>query len=218
MHDAKIPPERIVILGQSLGTAVASAVALNFASWKHELIPIGAAGPAVRLNDPLGRQPTVFAGIVLVAPFSSMPSLMLTYRIGGIFPVLLPLRPVPWLARRLTAQMSEKWPTAKRLAAYYETLADSKQLVSTKDDLSGDGSKVSKEMGALQIIHAMNDMDISYHQTEMICERILQNDSSRCTNGSKGAKVVESTAKGKPKVRIEIVEHGGKCGHPSWSG
>ena len=138
---------------------------------------------------------------------------MLTYRIGGIFPVLLPLRPVPWLARRLTAQMSEKWPTAERLVAYYETLADSKQLVSTKDDLSGDGSKVSREMGALQIIHAINDMDISYHQTEMICARLLQNDSHRCTNGSKGANVIEATEKGRPRVRIEIVEHGGKCRH-----
>lgn len=205
---AKVPPERIVLLGQSLGTAVASATALKFADPSHDL---GLSAPASKDDEttslipqkaPL-RQATTFAGVVLVAPFSSLPSLLLTYRIGGFLPVLLPLRPIPPLARFLTNQMTDKWPTADRLAAYYGVLANNPKLYGV------DG----RRMGNLEVIHAVNDFDISYHQTEMICRRMFANehgDAGRCIDGSKGPMVLHVREDGRVGVRFEILEHGGE--------
>lgn len=208
---ANIPPQRIVVLGQSLGTAVASAVALFYAEPTSALIP-----NEVKTLVGSARQPMYFAGMILVAPFSSLPSLMLTYRIGGVLPLFLPLRPFPTLATYLTDQMVDKWFSAERLAAYYAAPLGVSGL---------DGRK----QGFLQIIHAMNDRDITYRQTEMICRRIFgegeepgiyddddessQTDrrkSVKCIDGSQGAAVLDVKAElGRPRVRFELVEHGG---------
>lgn len=211
MHVAKVPPEQIVILGQSLGTAVASAVALNFADPSSALIPrvLQDATYSPELSRDISV-PTTFAGVILVAPFSSLPSLMLTYRIGGLLPILAPLRPFPWLADALTSRMTDTWPSADRLQAWRQAMvANPKLLVNKVDELSGDGSHTSREMGTLQVIHATNDMDISYRQTELICQRIL-GDSARCITGSNGAAVVDIKDKGAPRMRFQILEHGGK--------
>ena len=208
---AKVPPERVVLLGQSLGTAVASATALRFADPGHDLFPPSSSGKGDDENTALlsqarQREATTFAGIVLVAPFSSLPSLLLTYRIGGIFPILLPLRPIPPLARFLTNQMTDKWPTADRLAAYYTALKNSPELHSS-------GSGGSRRMGKLQVVHAVNDFDISYHQTEIICQRMFGGEggkAGRCVDGSKGASVLDVRDEGRVGVRFEILEQGGR--------
>ena len=200
MNVANVPPERIVILGQSLGTAVASAVGLHFVDPKNELIIAEGDNaerqPLIAEETAVTTHPTTFAGVVLVAPFSSLPSLMLTYRIGGIIPILLPLRPFPQLARMLTSRMVDKWRTADRLSAYYSTLASSRLLHAG-----------GRRMGALQLIHAVNDADISFHQTEIICRRIF---GEKCTlDGSKGPPVVEVKDESGPRVSFEIVQYGG---------
>ena len=206
---AKVPPERVVLLGQSLGTAVASAAALRFADRGHDLFLPASSGKGddettgLLAHGGAQRQARTFAGIVLVAPFSSLPSLLLTYRIGGFLPVLLPLRPIPPLARLLTSQMTDKWPTADRLAAYYSGLANSPKIHGAHD----------RRMGKLQIIHAVNDADISYHQTEIICQRMFGDaggKAMRCVDGSKARTVLDVRDEGKVGVRLEILEHGGK--------
>jgi len=215
LHTAAIPPDRIVILGQSLGTAVSSAVALHFADPASDLIPSQSRElrPLHVAED--HHEPMTFAGVVLVAPFSSLPSLMLSYRIGGLLPILLPLRPFPSLAGMLTSQMFDKWLSAERLEAYYNSLAGSSKLhiaVGT----------IKRRMASLQVIHSTNDMDIPYHQTEMICRRIFGEGSEpgvydgddrrepvKCINGSRGAAVLDVKAEGRPRVRFEILEFGG---------
>jgi len=210
LHTAKIPPERVVLLGQSLGTAVSSAVALNFADPAREILGQTHAEfePLLRSRHDIAA-PTTFAGVILVAPFSSLPSLMLTYRLGGWVPLLAPLRPFPWLSNSLLSRMTDIWPSAERLAAYYKVLTANPRLLESKqDDLSGDGSTTRREMGTLRVIHAVNDMDISYHQTEMICRRML-GESRECINGSSGAALLDVKESGKPRVTFQIVEYGG---------
>jgi abhydrolase domain-containing protein 12 len=216
MQVAGIPPERIVILGQSLGTAVSSAVALHFADPGDALIPERSRGlRAVVATEGAVPKPTTFAGVILVAPFSSLPSLMLTYRIGGLLPILLPLRPFPYLAGLLTSQMVDKWLSAERLEAYYYALARNPALQTS--------AKTGRNMGTLQLFHSIRDMDIPYHQTEMICRRIFDegaepgvyDDESQakpveCIDGSHGPAVLDITAVGRPRVRFEILEYGGK--------
>lgn len=121
---ARIPPERIVIFGQSLGTAVAVAVAEHFALEKH----------------------VEFAGIVLVAGFSDIPSLMLSYYAGGILPILAPLRPYPWLQRFFSDYIQERWVTTQRL----------ENLVRSSKNID------------IQILHAKNDFNIPWSHSDTL--------------------------------------------------
>jgi abhydrolase domain-containing protein 12 len=209
IHVAGIPPERIVLLGQSLGTAVSSGVALNFVNPSHELIPQGNDDSSPLLgNAQQIEKPTAFAGVILVAPFSSLPSLLLTYRLGGLVPLLLPLRPFPAVGAALTSRMTDKWPSAKRLGAYYRAFESNPDLL--KSAISHDGRTKQREMGMLQIIHAKTDLDISYHQTEMICAEIFGDDTASEYVAGKGDLLLDMKEHGRPRVRVQIVEHGGE--------
>lgn len=90
---AEVPPSRIVLLGQSLGTAVVSGVAERFA-----------------------LQGVEFAGLVLVAGFSDLATMLTEYRIGGVIPVLAPFRAWPYLLRKIRGVVVDKWHSANRLA------------------------------------------------------------------------------------------------------
>ncbi|KAH7336609.1 Alpha/Beta hydrolase protein [Rhexocercosporidium sp. MPI-PUGE-AT-0058] len=71
---AGIYPSRIVVFGQSMGTAVALAMSEHFA-----------------LQSP----PVVFAGTVLVAPLVDVATLVSTYKIAGTIPLLSSLARFP---------------------------------------------------------------------------------------------------------------------------
>ncbi|KAK5135115.1 hypothetical protein LTR08_005640 [Meristemomyces frigidus] len=213
LKTANVPPERITIVGQSLGTAVASAMALHYADPASELIPSQSQELRALSTSEGKLQPTTFAGVILVAPFSSLPSLMLTYRIGGFLPFLLPLRPFPYLAGLLTSQMVDKWLTAERLEAYYDAVGVMPQLL-----IGASG----RSMGSVQLVHSTRDMDIPHHQTSMICRRIFGQGKEpgvyegteadgpvQCVDGSSGATVLDVKAQGRPRVRFEIIEYGG---------
>lgn len=65
-------PKDVLIVGHSLGTAVASSLAVS-----------------------LSEETIRFKGLVLMAPFKSMYTVVDTYSIFGLFPVMLPLTMVP---------------------------------------------------------------------------------------------------------------------------
>ncbi|KAF4974327.1 hypothetical protein FZEAL_8756 [Fusarium zealandicum] len=115
---AGVPSNRIVLLGQSLGTAVVSGVAEKYA-----------------------LQGVEFAGITLVAGFSDLASLLLGYRIGGVFPVLAPFRVWPWLVRYINRFVVDKWYSADRLA----------NIV-----------RHTKTRLRINLVHAKNDKDIPW--------------------------------------------------------
>ncbi|GAB1726036.1 hypothetical protein NU195Hw_g5467t1 [Hortaea werneckii] len=245
LNIAKIPPERIVIVGQSLGTAVASAVGLAFLDpvnrdglvpWTPGMTLRTRESPEAEQFPPdmvsvtmqQNRDPTTFAGIILIAPFSSLPSLLLTYRIGGFIPLLLPLRPFPYLGNLLTSQVLDSWRSGDRLAAYYRRLRSLSHTDSSSSMEDGMGS------GSLQLLHAVNDADIPYHETEKICQRVFRDDGTgvdgpdgaekgevqqhysqtiKCLDedGKGPARVLEAPQEDdrSPRVRIEIVQYGG---------
>ncbi|MCJ1243807.1 hypothetical protein MMC30_001004, partial [Trapelia coarctata] len=115
---AGIPPERIVIVGQSLGTAVAAAVVEHYTEQSH----------------------VKFAGVVLVAAFSKIPELMLTYAAGSIVPILSPLRIFPKLQRYIAHRAKDTWNTEARLT----------NIIRQKGDFN------------LVLVHAINDYDIRW--------------------------------------------------------
>lgn len=97
LNVAGIPPSRILIFAQSMGTAVSTAVSEHFA-----------------LQSP----PVVFAGTVLVAPFVDVATLVSTYRVAGTVPILSPLAKIPLLFNYLQRFIRDKWSTKDRIARY----------------------------------------------------------------------------------------------------
>jgi hypothetical protein len=105
--------------------------------------------------------------------------------------------------------MIDQWPTAKRLAAYTRATSASPELLQRGE--SFDASEgTNREMGVLQIIHAKSDMDISFHQTEMICTEVFGEDrAAECIAGEDGL-LLDVKDEGRARVRVRIVEHGGE--------
>jgi abhydrolase domain-containing protein 12 len=118
LNVAKVPASRIVLLGQSLGTAVVSGVAEKYA-----------------------LQGIEFAGIVLVAGFSDLTTMLSEYKIGGVFPVLSPITSWPFLLKYMHQFIVDKWRTGDRLA----------NIV-----------RHSKGRARINLVHAMDDPDIRW--------------------------------------------------------
>lgn len=95
LNVAGIPPERIVIYGQSLGSAVATALVHDFISER--------------------RPPIHFAGLVVTATFSDVAQLTATYRIGGVIPVLSPIAKVKPLFKFFSNRLTSTWDNVHRL-------------------------------------------------------------------------------------------------------
>ena len=94
IEEAKVPPENIVLVAQSLGTALAAAAVDHFIN----------STPKIQLG-----------GLLLCATFSDAASVFLSYSPGGILPLLAPLRlfriTESFFARRIT----DSWKTSDRL-------------------------------------------------------------------------------------------------------
>lgn len=183
MDVAHIPPNRIVILGQSLGTAVATAVAEHFVLESH----------------------TEFSGVVLVAAFTNIPTLILSYSIGGILPILSPLRPYPSIQSFFAKRVQETWKTDERLA----------NLVKKSANIE------------LTLIHSQNDFDIPWQHSEKLFYAAanatseegltLRQMSSMKTHYELGDAgwISVWTADGRTKdgtknIRLQVVRHGGE--------
>lgn len=180
---ANIPPERMVILGQSLGTAVATAVVEHFAC----------------------QRAIEFAGLVLVAAFSDIPTLTLTYAIGGVIPLLSPLRPYATLQKFFARRICDTWQTSIRLA-----------------NMVRDSWNVE-----LTLIHARDDFEISWKHSDELFYAAANATSQQGLTFKQidGVKTHQSlgnagwvntwTAAGKrdgdtKKIRQEILASGGK--------
>ncbi|KAK4690726.1 hypothetical protein P7C71_g6132, partial [Lecanoromycetidae sp. Uapishka_2] len=96
---AGIPPSRILVFGQSLGTAVNLAISEHFA---------------------LQLSPVVFAGAILVAPFVDVATLVGTYRVAGSIPILSPLARFPLVFNYLSGFIEDKWLSKDRIARYIQ--------------------------------------------------------------------------------------------------
>lgn len=91
-----IPADRIVLVGQSLGTFVSTA---TYHAWSFQL-----------------QRPPPRA-LVLFSSFTSLPTLLDTYSIKGMVPPLLsPLIAWPYAKNWFLSRIADKWETARRLA------------------------------------------------------------------------------------------------------
>ncbi|KAG0691482.1 Alpha/Beta hydrolase protein [Suillus ampliporus] len=115
-------PQDVLIVGHSLGTAVAS-----------------------RLSVSLSKDGVKFRGTVLMSPFSSLYTLLDTYHIFGLFPVMLPINMIPRAASKCF------------LIHEFDTL-----------------SVISKVKVPLLILHAEDGWDISHTHSDALFDALLE--------------------------------------------
>lgn len=141
-----IPTSRIVIMGQSLGTAVTAAVAERFTFGSPDP---NAIQPATKNAEP-------FAGVILLASFSKLSSLIESYSLKGLTPPMLsPLIGYPRFQNWVMNHISDHWDTAARVARLTGVNA-------TGADISDPGYS-HKDLD-LTIIHAMDDVEIPWYE------------------------------------------------------
>lgn len=206
------PASRTVLLGQSLGTAVTAASALYFADPESAQLPRDIIHPPRHLKTSEG-----FAGIVLVAPFRDLPTLLKTYKIGGLIPILRPLQGYPRIAKFLSSRIIDQWPTLLRLQA----LIALSHVKSRHTPLH------------IHILHARNDGDITFRESEALFqplqslmlaeegtsateERRSIHGSERVKRGAFAYNKVED-ARGERTVELEVVRFGGHNEVVGWT-
>jgi abhydrolase domain-containing protein 12 len=86
-------PKDVVLVGQSLGTAVATNLAQELAAESE--FGQCTSGWTHRYEEPFSID-TKPRGLVLAAPFSSLATLLETYNLGGWIPLLKPLQSIPF--------------------------------------------------------------------------------------------------------------------------
>jgi len=131
LNVANISPDRIVLLGHSLGTAISTATVHHF----------------LTRADPLE-----FSGLILCAGFTNATNAFRSYAIGGVVPVLVPLKYMPPLAEWFSQHVTDTWKTDERLV---EIVQKSSKL-------------------RLALLHANNDLTMPWQQTEELFKRIVE--------------------------------------------
>ncbi|KAJ5225379.1 hypothetical protein N7468_006604 [Penicillium chermesinum] len=187
----KIPTSRIVIVGQSLGTAVTAAVAERFA--------FGSPNPAA--IQPAIRDAEPFAGVILLASFSSLASVIDCYSLKGLTPPLLSaLRGYPRFQKYVMSHMVDEWNTAGRLAR----LAG---IDAAEPDANG--LKYSSKSLDLTIVHAMNDVEIPWGAPGAVIFEKTEPDSPTELKIWENKFVQKDGSEVVKRVRWERVQYGG---------
>ncbi|KAH9880304.1 hypothetical protein IAQ61_000593 [Plenodomus lingam] len=183
LNTARISSDRIVLLGHSLGTAVVAGVAHRYAKREVE-----------------------FAGLVLCAAFTNAGNAFSSYSVGGIVPVLAPLKLSGACQRWFSGRMRDTWRTDDRLAHLARTCPQF-QLV---------------------LVHAEDDTTMPWHETEALFQSTIKaaKEASLPINGTDSTpEVVDMGEAGRQEVwkggsrciTKMIAKHGGHNASMTWS-
>lgn len=142
LEEAKIPPSRIVVWSQSIGTAVATKLVHYMAA----------------LRDP--DKPILFSGLVMVAPFADVKSLTATYRVAASVPLLEPVARFPRLLEFLNSFIRDKWPSKDHLAAFVRACEELPARTAGDPD--------NRKYYRINIIHAQDDYDIPWTHSDQM--------------------------------------------------
>ncbi|KAE8854258.1 hypothetical protein PTNB73_01431 [Pyrenophora teres f. teres] len=184
---SRIPAERIVLLGHSLGTAVVSGVAHRYATT-------------------LGIE---FAGLILCAAFTNAGNAFSSYSIGGVVPVLAPVKLFPAFQAWFAHRMVDTWRSDDRLATMARTCSRFK----------------------LVLVHAQSDSTMPWHETEALFQSTLRaaKDASPGNDDDddllKGIEIVDLGEAGRQEIwrsnsrsiSKTIAKHGGHNTSMTWA-
>lgn len=173
MNQLGIAASNMALVGQSLGTAVVSGVTEFY----------GTAGPtdvALNLPDTVERHKVDFGTIMLVAAFSDLKTLLLKYKIAGLIPILAPIAWIPGAPIVLGKVIRETWVSKVRMAKVIKE--------AYRDVAMGYPRSLN-----LQIIHALDDEDIPYENSQRIYDSVL--DAAIAEIGTKAVSIDEGAIK-----------------------
>jgi abhydrolase domain-containing protein 12 len=181
MKVARIPPHRIIIYSQSLGTAVNMAVAEHFALQEH---------------------PVIFAGHILTAPFVDVITLVSTYSVAGTIPLLGPVAKVPMLFNYLRKYINDKWSTKDRVASYVKANENNGikyriTMIHAEDDYDIPWTHTPQLFW--HAINGTKDQNVSFEELELLKAKL------RVDNGPAGSVVEWKTDYG--VIREEILKY-----------
>ena len=155
LHVARIPPQHIGLVGQSLGTAVAAAAASHFIR----------LSPKVELG-----------GLVLCAAFVDSASAFLHYSLGGYLPLLGPIRAVGILRKLFEKQIVDTWKTVEYVKLFArESEKLSLTFVHAMDD-KVISSWQANELFATAVVTAYGDNDMYRWARESVVSTDLGKD------------------------------------------
>ncbi|KAK0528766.1 hypothetical protein OC842_004446 [Tilletia horrida] len=162
------PNSNIILMGQSLGTGVVSQLALNVT---QEGQPPQAA--------------------VLIAPYASLRSLVLDYRLGGVIPVMGPLRRVPGIDTLIDNFLITQFNSTDALLRLYHG----------RDSLEVDGHIPSlRTVPHLVVVHATSDDVIPFAHSEFLFDALKSSEQSRASSTAKDANIQEHEIDGFGRV------------------
>ncbi|KAF4986254.1 hypothetical protein FDECE_16047 [Fusarium decemcellulare] len=181
INTAGIPPERIVIFGQSLGSAVSVAL----------------------VNELAQRKPSIhFAGLVVTASFADVPQLTATYRIGGVIPVLSPVAKVKPLFNFFARQLTSTWNNMHRIGEFVKAAERYDITFLHAEDDTDIPMEHSMKLYREAVRVAEGVKDATDNSSDLL-ERI---DKARETRGEGGSITVWPTKKG--DIRLETLKYG----------
>ncbi|CAK7206801.1 hypothetical protein SEUCBS139899_009607 [Sporothrix eucalyptigena] len=147
-----LSPDRIVIVGHSLGSAVA-------------------AGAAERYTRVHGVD---FAGVIMVASFSNLSDMLSGYAIAGLVPILKPLRSYPRILRLVLGCLVDHWESAQRLrnmvSIVHRSNAEEDQDKRAYKKKTNDNPRRHLQ---LSLIHAADDNDIPCFEDDKIFNTVI---------------------------------------------
>ncbi|CAD6888548.1 unnamed protein product [Tilletia controversa] len=135
---------RIVLMGQSLGTGVASRLALEVTNEGHPP-----------------------QALVLIAPYASLRSLVLDYRLGGMIPVMGPLKRMPGIDALIDNYLITQFNSTDALSKLY----------------FGTRSKDSRPVPHLVLTHATSDDVIPFRHSEHLFDTLEKAEYERRSDG-----------------------------------
>ena len=148
LETAGLTPDRVVIVGHSLGSAVAAGAAERYA----------------RVHG------VDFAGVMMVAGFSNLSDMLSGYAIAGLVPILKPLRSYPRILRLVLGCLVDHWESAQRLQNIARIVHRS-NAEADKDTAAPGGS--ARRHFRLSLIHAADDNDIPCIEDDKIFATVL---------------------------------------------
>ena len=175
-----ISPERIVLVGQSLGTAVTVAVA-----------------------ERLVTDQIAVRNIILVAAFTNMRSLLRVYKIGAAIPVLAPLNPYPRLQSFFLNQLKDTWRTDFRLD---RLIRKSTELNLYLIHAMNDHEIPCQQSDALFTVAANATSDRGLTSQQIYATKVHRDYSD---GGFMNTWVTRSSSGGRKYIRQEVVPYGG---------
>lgn len=149
-----LSPDRIVLIGHSLGSAVAASAAERYAR--------------VHGID--------FAGVIMVASFSNLSDMLSGYAIAGLVPILKPLRSYPRVLRLILGCLVDHWESAQRLrnivSIVHRSNNEQQQNVKNQKHKSHGQTDAQRHL-RLSLIHAADDNDIPCIEDDKIFATLL---------------------------------------------